>query len=508
MSNEQSAAVRDFVGLNERASYGKNPQETTLLDNVLVANGTVTGRRGVALWDGISTAATNQIVGLWDFYAPATATAKLVRMQTTKFEEWDDAGDAWTDRTGTALNGTTSTRPSFANLSDEGFMVFTNEGADRPRKWTGSGNTATLGGTPPYAKALCAYKGFLFLFNTSTDGTFGATADSITAYFSDTPDVSWDLCANNTIIYDESPGELRWAEVFGDDMLVFKADCLVNTRFTQGVARFNRRKLDFAQGLLAPLSVKRCGEFGIIFLATDLNLYITDGRSVKPLPLNVQVSLRSMSKSLAPYVSACVDTTTETYHLLYSRTSTSFFDSRISFNYRTGEFTRGTYTGYEWTRLHSFKQSNNVASQIVAANNDKKVYEMENGADDNGTKVSRYYDMDWTQFSGPGLKWLTGCEAVFTRTRGARVRISVAVDKSAKFQQLKTFSLAGRPNETEVRVSYHLRQPLSGTWFKIRFEFLTDEATRDVELIEYEPIVVPLSRVTSDTPHSAQPQSF
>jgi hypothetical protein len=504
---EQSAPVRDFTGLNERASYGKSGQETSSLDNVLVANGMVKGRRGLTLWDAISTAATNQIIGLWDFYAPAAGTSKLVRMQTTKFEEWDDAGDTWTDRTGTALNGTTASRPSFANLSDEGFMVFTNEGADRPRKWTGSGNTAVLSGTPPYAKALCAYKGFLFLLNTSTDGTFGATADSITAYFSDTPDVSWDPCDNNIMIFDESAGALRWAEVFGDDMIVFKDDCIVNTRFG-GITRFARKRLDFAQGLLAPLSVKKCGEFGVIFLATDLNLYITDGRSVKPLPLNVQESLRAMSKSLAPYVSACVDTTTETYHLLYSRSSTTYYDGRISYNYRTGEFSKAQYSGYELTRLHSFKTASTAASRIVTAANDKKVYEMEVGIDDAGTAINRYFDMDWTQFGNPGLKWFNGVECTFTRAAATRVRISVAVDKSSKFRYLKTFSLAGRPNEDETRVSYKLQSSICGSWFKVRFEFLHDHATTDAQLIQYEPIIVGINGVSNDTPRSAQPQSF
>ena len=231
MPRNTTNPIRDFIGLNERMSLGGSLQETTSLDNVIIRNGDIKGRKGIALWDAISGAATNHIIGLWDFYAPASATSSFIRMQTNKLEKWNDGGNSWDDITGTALTGDTNTRPSFANMSDEGFMVFTTEGHDRPRIYTGSGNSATLGGTPPYAKWLCPYVGFLFLFNTSTDGTFNATADSITAYFSDQPDTTWDLCAGNTIIFDESPGEVRAADVFNESMLVLKADCLVAIRF-------------------------------------------------------------------------------------------------------------------------------------------------------------------------------------------------------------------------------------------------------------------------------------
>ena len=497
MSRNLAAPITDFRGLNERMRLGSSLQETTSLDNVIVRNGHVSGRKGIALWDAISTAATNHIIGLWDFYIPASATSSLVRMQTAKFEVWNDGTNAWDDITGTALTGDTDTRPSFANLSDEGFMVFTNEGKDQPRKYTGSGNSTTLGGTPPYAKWLCPYKGFLFLFNTSTDGTFSATADSITAYFSDQPDTNWDLCAGNTMIYDESPGEVRAADVFNEVMLVLKSDCLVTTRFAGGVVRFERDKLPFAHGILAPLSLKKCGEYGAIFLATDRNLYRTDGTSVVALPLNVQKALQeTMTPALAPYVSACVDLTKETYHLLYKRNSSTFFDGRLSFNYRTEEFYKGVYTGRELTRIHAFKQSNNVDTQIVAGVDDKKVYELETGTDDAGTAVSRFYDLDWNQYGTPGSKYLTGVNFTFKSASNVQAQVSVAVDHSSKFQYSRMLSLKGttNPSDENVRVDYNIPSPIIGSWFKIRIEFFHYGSANVGELLEIEPEIIPVHR--------------
>jgi hypothetical protein len=503
----QTASINTFKGLAERLQIGESLQFTTSLDNVIVRNGNVLGRKGIALWDGISTAATNIIIGLAEFYAPANATSQLLRMQTTKLEVWNDGTNAWDDVTGTALTGTTSTRPCFATMSDEGFLVFTNEGHDRPRKYTGSGNSATLGGTPPYAKWLEPYKGFLFLFNTSTDGTFGATADSITAVFSDVPDGDWSPCESNTIIFDESPGELRAALTYGPNMIVYKSDCLVLVRFIGGEVKFTRQKVNFNLGILAPLSLQGIGEFGQIFLATDRNLYRTDGNSVVPLPNNIQKSLQeTMSPSVAANCRGYVDLSHETYHLLYQRSGTTYFDGRLSYNYRTGEFYRGAYTGYEFTAALGYRQTNNLAAQLVVAASDKKVYEQESGTDDAGTKVTRYYDIDWNQYGSPGSKYLTGANLVFTHSTNTQVRISIATDHSHIFQYARMFSLKGKfPSDTNVRVKYELPSPVYGSWFKVRIEFFHYGSSSVVELQEIEPIIIPVAPVPMD--QAKQPQA-
>lgn len=495
---ERTTSITRFQGLDERMQLGESLQKTTSLDNVIVRNGRVKGRKGIALWDGISTAAATAITDLAEFYAPATATSSLLRMTTTKLEKWNDAGGTWDDVTGTALTGTTTDRPVFATMSDEGFVVFTNEGNDRPRKYTGSGNSAVLAGTPPFCKWLEPYVGFLFLFNTSTDGTFGATADSITAYFSDTPDGDWDPCEANTMIFDESPGELRAGMTHGHNLIVYKSDCIVQTRFVGGVTRFNRQKLPFSLGILAPKSLQRLGEFGHIFLATDRNLYRTDGSQVVPLPLNVQKSLQeTMTAAQAANARSAVDLTHETYHFYFS-------NKRLSYNYRTGEFDKSSYTGYTTTAALGYRQTNNLDSQILVAVDDKKVYEQESGTDDAGTKVARFYDLDWNQYGIPGSKLFTGANLVFTRNSNTQVRLSVARDHSHSFQFARMYSLKGlSPSDTNARVEYQLPSPLYGSWFKLRIEMFHYGSSNVVELQEVEPIIIPVSRTPLD--ESKQP---
>lgn len=487
-----------FKGLNERMVLSSDPLSTTSMDNVIVRHGNILGRKGLALWDGIDTAASATIIGLASFYAPATATASLLRMLPAAVHKWNDGTNAWDDITGTALNGTTAVRPVFHTMSDEGFLVFTNEGLDRPRKYTGSGTTAVLGGTPPYAKWLCPYKGFLFLFNTSTSGAFTGAADPITSYFSDTPDTSWELCEGNSMVFDETPGEIRAAEVFGDYLVVFKADGIVVVKFVEGLVRFARRLLPFAQGILAPLSLQKIGEFGLIFLATDYNLYVTNGQEVRPLGLNLQKSLReTMPASVAANVSGYVDYTNETYHLLYQRDGATYYDGRLSFNYRTGEYFRGAYSGFEFTRALGFRVNNNSNSQLVVAASDNKVYEQESGQNDVSTHVSRYYDVDWSLYgsAGPEVaqeKYFHG--AIITAKLRADVDIeaSVALDFKEKFvsaQRFKLVKLNDSADDTTIRLQYQPTAPLRGKWFKLRLEFFHSGATNVAEIISVEPVL-------------------
>jgi hypothetical protein len=493
--------LSQFKGLNERRIIGQNPQETISLDNVDVRNGVVIGRKGTDEFDGITTVdADTPILGHFAHYEPASATVSLLRMTPTKMRKWNSVTHVWDDITGTALTGTSTTRPVLHTMSDEGFSVFTNEGNDQPRKYTGSGNTATLGGDPPYAKWLCPYVGFLFLFNTSISGDFDQTADAITAYFSDTPDAVWLICDGNAMVFDESPGEILAADTFGDILGVMKSDAIVQVRFTPGRTRFVRRRLHFDRGILAPLSMQKLGQTGIIFLGSDRQLYTTDFQAVRPLPLNVQRTLQEdLNIATASQMRSFVDIDNHTYKLLYQREGSTYFDAVLKYNYLSGEFSKDIYP-VEFNSALGFRLSPTVASRQIASSSNL-TYELNLGTNDNGTAVSRFVDIDWFQYGNPGNKWMKGAEFVFKRTNECRVRISVAVDKSSKFKFPRNFSLSGNNQaEDDVRVSYQLPSPIYGSWFKFRIEMFHDGANNQVKLKEFEAEWINLHKEAQDVP--------
>jgi len=505
---QSPTALTRFTGLNERKILDTEPTATTSLDNVNVRNGVVEGRKGINEWDDITTAETDTpIIGLMDHYLTSTAASSLLRMTPTKVKKWNSGTHAWDDVTGTALNGTSTTRPQFCQVAELDYLGFTNEGLDRPRKYTGSGNTAVWTGTPPYCKAIEYYVGFLCLGNCSDDGV---TFNPIRLVLSDDPDGTWTEC-DDTEIYvtelflDETPGEIRALKVLGVDLMAYKADGIVRVRFTTGPTRFIRQKLDFPFGILAPLSLQPLGELGHIFLATDRNLWINDGNRVKALPNNVQKSLQEvLPASKAPYCRSMVDNTKGVYVLGIQRAGSSYLDATLEFNYQTGEFTRKVYP-VEFNAMLAYKQTLNSDYARLAASS-TLVYQLETGQDDNGTSVSRYFDIDWTTFGLPGLKYLTGGEFTFEKARDCRVKISVAVDRSSKFQYGKWFDLRGSdPDETLVRIAYNIPSPVFGTYFKLRVEMFHDGATNVVKMLDFRPELIPVSNASVDTPKLTGP---
>jgi hypothetical protein len=501
-SRSRSVPITTWRGLNERRIIGEDPRETSSLDNVIVRNGIVLGRRGINEFDAITTAETDTpIIGLGAYYRSATQATDLLRFSPTKVRKWNDAGNSWDDITGTALTGTSTTRPQYATIGELDMFVFTNEGEDRPRKYTGSGNTAVLAaGTAPFAKCLEYWIGFLALGNISDDGS---TFSPLDVRLSDDPDGTWEECDDTelyvtTLTLDESPGDVLALRTLGTSLLAYKSDAIINIAFTPGPTRFRRLKLDFPMGILAPLSLQALGNNQHIFLAQDKNLYLCDGQRVSPLPPNVQVSLQAMSASVAPYVRSAVDLDTETYHLFYQRNGSTYLDGRLSYNYRTGEFHKSVYP-VEFNSAVGFRTAPTAAWKVLASSS-TLTYELEHATkDDNGTRVSRYFDVDWSQLGTPGDKYLTGGEFVFKRTTGGRVRISVGVDKSSKLQFAKNFSLKGEdPDETEVRIAYQLPTPLMGSWFKFRVEIYHDTDAAQVQFLEFEPESFQVHQVAED----------
>lgn len=506
MSRERSISIVGFGGLNERRVLGSNIKETSSLDNVHVRDGVVFGRKGINEFDNITSAdADTPILGTWEYYRSTSGNGTHLRMTPTKMRVWNSGTSAWDDITGTALTGTSTTRPQACTIGEIDTFAFTNEGEDRPRKYTGSGNTAELGGTPPFAKAMEFWLGFLALGNISSDGT---TFSPLDLKLSDDPDGTWEDCSGvdilvSTLVMNESPGEILALKVMDRALMVYKSDAIVQVTLGGGAGRFQRIKLRLPMGIGAPLSLQSCGDRGHIMLGRDRNLYLINGLQAAPLPPNVQKSLREvMSVAKAPYVRSAVDVDNDTYNLFYQRNGTTYMDGRLIYNYRTGEFSRDVYP-VEFNSASSFRQTPTAANKLIASSA-TLTYELDTGTDDNGTAVDRNYDIDWTNFGQAGNKWVTGAEFTFSKKRDCRVRISVAVDKSSKFLYPKTFTLQGNdPDEEDVRISYDIN-PLFGTWFKFRVEMLHDGSTHVVEMKEFAPNVIGVHGSSEDTANSPQ----
>lgn len=482
MRNARTLWVQDFNGLHDEAFPGAQPTITPDLRNVKFRFGQVLGRGGLTKYRSISTAsATTPIIGLFS-YRKVAGTNYLVRMTPTALHVLNTGTDVWDVVTGTALTGTSTTRPQYTLIDDT--LVFTNEGEDLPRKYTASGNSANIAsGTSPYAKAVEAYVGFLMLGNVSTDGTFTDVVDGHRIIrFSDDWDNSWTACDGNEITLDETPGNLLAMKVLGRDLICYKDDGLVKLTWVGGNLKFTQSKIPFALGCASPLSVQSVGELGHIFLGTDGALYMVSTNGVHQLGKgNLNQTLpTTFSLAKLKYARAMVDEEEGVYCLFYDRTGLAgqALDSYVSYNYRTQEFSKGR-VGYTLYACEAHKPLSTSEVDLVIAGTDL-VKEFDAGANDDGTNVERYVTTGWQSLSEQG-KFL-GARIAIKKSGTGRIKVSVARDMEQSFKFEQTFSLKGNLSGDAYCDLHYRVPPIPGEWFNVKVRFFHDAATTTTAL--------------------------
>lgn len=461
-----------FLGLDDLA-VGDDPRYTRFLKNVSVRNGRVTGRGGLDELNNItSTSATAPIIGLLPYYTK-DLTTQLLRITPTKAFELTNAADStWVDVTGTDLLAASTDFPQGINHDE--LLLFVS-GKDRARKWAGSGNdTVVLGGTPPFAKAIMTMVGYVMLGNVSDDGTFSdVTLGHLKVRYTDDYDNDWSPCIGHELILDETNGQIEAGLLHGIYGVWGKSDAIISTRFLGSGRGFFQSALRLGgqdKGLMAPLSFKQT-KAGIIFLGTDLELYITDGQSIKPLPPRVQNKLQSdMQVSKARNVFAEVVESKETYSLFVPIDTDTWNAARLDYNYRTGEFAYSEYDNHEFVRAASFRWNNTKAEQLVASTTNL-VWEIDStDINDNGTTVPRFLQTDWQNLGNQEPKVFKGAYLIFKRVRGCQVKIGLAVDRYEKFLYEKSFDLVGRAGESDTVVEYIPGDDIEGNEFNLQIQ--------------------------------------
>ena len=487
-----------FQGLDD-LGIANNARLTRFLLNVEVRNGRLAGRFGMDELNNITgVSATTPIIGLFPYYDKALTT-QLLRITPTKAFELTNSGDStWVDVTGTNLLAASTDFPQAIN-HDELLLFVT--GKDRARKWAGSGNnTVVLGGTPPFAKAIMQMVGFVMLGNVSDDGTFtDVTLGHLKVRFTDDYDNDWSPCIGHELILDETNGQIEAGLVNGIYGVWAKSDAIITTRFLGSGRGFFQSALKFGgsnKGVIAPLSFKQT-KAGIIFLGTDLELYITDGQTVKPLPPRVQKKLQSkMQVSKARNTFAEVVEGTEEYNLFIPIDSDTWSSARVRYNFRTGDFSYNEYDGHEFVRAASYQWSN-VVKQILVASTTNLVWELDTtDKDDNGTVVDRFWRSDWQNFGNQDPKKFKGAYLVFDKVLNCRVKVGVAIDRNNKVLFEKTFDLkgtapaAGRDAEEDAVVDYiPIKGGIEGNEFDLRvkmYHYGTNRVTMLSGFIDWE----------------------
>ena len=483
--------LEDSKGRDDSIHPGLTPHLTTDQQNTRYQFGHVYSRGGLNKFNSVSTPAGSTIIGLSP-YNRAGQSNIMTRMTTTTFEYYS-AG--WNDATGTALNGTATTRPQYALHKNN--LIFTTEGLDRPRKFTSTlANTATLGGTPPYAKAICDYLVYLLLGNISADGSFTDTAFGwYGVMYSDDFDNNWSLCSGNILYVNETPGSIVRMEKLGKSVIVYKDDGLVVLTWVGGQTRFQKYRLPNAVGCLAPLSIIDCADMGHFYLGFDGIIYnITPSFQVRG------ISNAQLSETLSPlltlnklaYSRSFVWPAKNLYIMLYDRTGLSgqLLDSYVAVNYRTGEFQTGQL-GKQVIAGTNFRSTNLVDFQLLLSTT-TLVEEFETGGatDDDGVAIDRHHTSNWIKLDEEGNFY--GVRLSVNRAPYSRISISYAKDFDEKFVELQSFNLKGGNIRDEFTELQYKVSPVFCTWIKLRLDFFHDATSQAPQVerigIVYEPV--------------------
>ena len=496
--DQKSLTIRDFKGFSEGLVPGANPQLSPDAANVKFKWGRVFSRGGMTEFQAVTTAASpTPIIGLFNFKKPS-GTHELLRMLTSAVEKF--SGGVWSDITPvTALTGTSTTRPQYDTISDgDGVMnlVFTNEGEDTPKRYTGTGDFSDIGGTPPYAKVIHNYLKILFLGNISDSGAFTDVVDGhFTGRFSEDWTATWDPCDNNTIVLDETPGAWIASETYMRSMWCAKTDGIVKVTFTGSELRFNQELITGDVGVVAPLSFKRVGQKGIMFLGTDGLIYLLTATSVTPISYGFITDLLTsrLSSNKLQFARAVVDSEDDTYYLIYDRTGLSgqANDSYIAYNYLSGEWSHG-FIGQSVYACEVFKATEYVSEDVLLAESALvDTFDDLAATDDNSTAVSRYWTTGWQRIGEEG--WLNGVKVNCKRATDTRIKVDVALNLEENgWIDSQTFALrGGSPNDENVEVTWRT-PPKLAEWYNVRVRMVHNAASAQAIVNSVTPIVTPI----------------
>ena len=484
--NAETKWIKDIRGYSDNFNIGDPPVLTDQLNNVKVRHGVVSGRGGMTKYPVGASAASADIIGLFN-YRQADGGHILVRMQPTSVQ-WLNAG-SWTDITGTALTGTSTSRPAYAIVDDSGAgdamtLLFTN-GIDKPRYWNGTGNTTVIASnTSPYGKGVFYYLGFVFLTNVSDDGSFSDLFDGHrSGRYSDDWNNDWGLCDGNLIVLDETPGSWDASVVLGRSVIACKSDGFVLLRHTTGTgARFTQELITDKVGIMSALSLQKLDENAAICLGTDNTLLLLTLQGIK------SISYDELHKLILPAVTAgrlhltrsAVKHSEKTYYMFYDRTGLTgqLLNSYISLHATQKEFSKGTL-GLNIIAAETFKTTDRAAEDLTVSTEAKFVEEFDAGLDDDGTAITRTWQSGWQKFNEVG--WLHGVRLIFEQSSG-KVRVDIAVN-FGPFRSAQTFKLRGNgPADDFVEITYHMASPVLCEFANVRLTFIHPLAATQTDL--------------------------
>lgn len=255
-------------------------------ENFEVSRGVLRKRDGTTQLGDIIIGNDKEIMGGREF--SREGVSYNVRIGRDKVEYYNSAGATWTDITGSDLTGTSTDLVDTAVplLSGNRILCFTN-GLDPIRKWTATGDTDNLGGTPPYAKFIQEYKTYLVCANIT-----GGTDIPERVQWSDTADPeTWSTGNAGSVDLVEDGEDITGLNLFGNYLCVHKEKSIYLGYLVSSTAIFLFDRKATGVGTIANGSIQNIPTGEQIFLAKD-GLYLFNGVNCRSLSPEINEEIR------------------------------------------------------------------------------------------------------------------------------------------------------------------------------------------------------------------------
>lgn len=479
MAQEHIFSMTEFHGLGDPFRFGIDPTVTRTMVNMSPRYGRLLPRNG---YTALGTAQAGRTIGLFEMQLH-DFNAIPIRMDLTDIFKWDPAGLDWTSIRGSVVLETVPTE-DIADFAMYGNILYVITPNEKLIRWNSADASITQNTATPNAGRIEAFEGFLFLGQAAIDNAAGtAKGSQRLRYESTNVDGTWDT--TKTILINQTPGMINKMKTFGRTMFVYKNDGIVAVRFIGGDTVFQVDNLNAPVGLLAPNSLANIPGLGQIFLATDRKLYLNSGQ-VQQIRSSINNTIaEQFNVAFLPNCVAVVDPTNSLYQLFYPSGSNSFLNKRLDFNYISGDFNIHDYPTGQFVRAAYANTSNGLGNvnlkKLIAAQVDKKTYDVDTGTTDDGAAIAHSWNSDWQDFGFTGEKYLSRIDITLKEDARSHIEVATRADFEREYQQSREYGISSMKTDGDITISHRIR-PTLGKWHDLRLRFRAAGTPGNIEL--------------------------
>ena len=296
----------------------------------------------------------------------------------------------WHDITGAiSFNASANNLSTFA-IGQDTLVIDDGIASTAPFKWTGTGDCAALGGSPPKATIVAFHKNMAF--------AAGNEDNPSTLYFSDIGDIeNWTTGLSGNIGVETNDGSIIRAIVPGFDALYIFKDYSIFRLTGSDKDSFQLQKMVNGVGVTSPQAISTIGN-QFFFITGQGSVYLYDGAiGLKKLSSKVAGTLKT-DISFSRYAYAVSTTYDDDYYVAVSTTGSNTNDLVLMFD----SFSL-SWTKFVGLNINAMTVGNDGTGRdkIFFGDYSGATLKYPQGDDDNGAAIDAYYITK--QFNYPEL---------------------------------------------------------------------------------------------------------